>query len=130
MTFEVIVRSRKRAPAVAVELEDPSAVKRYFNDVMSNCLRNFELTCHREKAIGRARRQLLSLKESDFYRRLGRIWSLEDKNEICPSDVAISRWPKDRNCEGGEYAAWIDRICVWWWLSGSSALAVVCGSTR
>ena len=69
MTFDVIVRSRKRAPAVAVELEDPSAVKRYFNDVMSNCLRNFELTCHQEKAIGRARRQLLSLKESDFYRR-------------------------------------------------------------
>jgi hypothetical protein len=69
MAFDVIVRSRKRAPAVVVELEDPRAVKRYVNEMMDNWLRNFELTCHHEKAIGRARRQLLSLKESDFYRR-------------------------------------------------------------
>jgi hypothetical protein len=52
-----------------IELDDPRAVKRYVNEMMDNWLRNFELTCHQEKAIGRARRQLLSLKESDFYRR-------------------------------------------------------------
>ena len=39
MTFDVIVRSRKRAPAVVVELEDPRAVKRYVNERMDNLLR-------------------------------------------------------------------------------------------
>jgi hypothetical protein len=39
MAFDVIVRSRKRAPAVVVELEDPRAVKRYANERMDNLLR-------------------------------------------------------------------------------------------
>jgi hypothetical protein len=39
MTFDVIVRSRKRAPAEVVELEDPRAIKRYVNERMDNLLR-------------------------------------------------------------------------------------------
>jgi hypothetical protein len=67
MFFDVTVRPRRRAPSLVVEFEDPATVKRYVNEVMDNWLRTLEPICHEKNAIGRARSQLLSIKESDFY---------------------------------------------------------------